>query len=100
MIKYIISVIGFLIIGIVTRELHTKNEINNSDNSNYIVTFPSLLSAMFKILFGLGLVMFLLFFFVMLTGNPTVTTGHIVMSTVFMGIWIYIKFLDTFFRTI
>ena len=89
MIKYIISAISFLIIGIVTKELHTKNEINNSDSSNYTVTIPLLLLAVFKVLFGLGLVMFLIFFLVMLTGNPTVTTGHIVMTTVIMGIGMF-----------
>lgn len=61
MIKYIISAISFLIIGIVTKELHTKNEINNSDSSNYTVTIPLLLLSIFKVLFGLGLVMFLIF---------------------------------------
>lgn len=89
MIKYIISAISFLIIGIVTKELHTKNEINNSDSSNYTVTIPLLLLSVFKVLFGLGLVMFLIFFLVMLTGNPTVTTGHIVMTTVIMGIGMF-----------
>ncbi len=89
MIKYIISAISFLIIGIVTKEMHTKNEINNSDSSNYTVTISLLLPAVFKVLFGLGLVMFLLFFLVMLTGNHTVTTGHIVMTTVIMGIGMF-----------
>ncbi|MDD3168810.1 MAG: hypothetical protein PHC91_05015 [Eubacteriales bacterium] len=78
-IKLITSAVTMCITYTVVNHLNQRDDtINTSgqDDSHYIVKVPDALKYVYGSMFIFGIIMFSIFLFFKLRGNPTVTNGH------------------------
>ena len=81
----IFSVLLILFLNIVSYR-ETKKIHKNESSTKYIVSIPAVLKYTYLTMFVFGLFLFCVFLFFMLTGNETVTMGHIWFATAFASI--------------
>ena len=87
----IFSVLLILFLNIVSYR-ETKKIHKNESSTKYIVSIPAVLKYTYLTMFVFGLFLFCVFLFFMLTGNETVTMGHIWFATAFasIGLLVYL----------
>ncbi len=102
-IKFIVYAISICILYAVLNYLNTRDNTDKNPGQNelhYIVKTPSVLKSIYFSIFLFGIILFCVFLFFKLKGNPTVTNGHLWFALVFAAIGLVIMFFATRWRII
>ena len=78
--KYLSYAISLCIISIVLRFSNRQNEAVTENRDCYILKIPDIFVKTYFSLFLFGILIFFFFLCIYLSGNPTVTTGHLVFA--------------------
>lgn len=95
-IRFIVYAITICVLyGVLNYLSNRNNTVNRSgqDDTHYIVRVPGALKYIYFVMFLLGIVMFIMFFFFKMKGNPTVTAGHIRLSLIVAAIGLFVMIL-------
>lgn len=88
MIKFVVYAITICVINIYVSSLKKKN--NDVDQTNtsteYVLQIPAAFRRVAMLLFGFGMFMFLFFYLFKISGNKTVSAGHLYLSLVLVTI--------------
>lgn len=84
MIKFIIYAITICIINIYIRSLKKKNNDVNatSTSTEYVLKIPEGFMCVAMLLFGFGILLFVTFYLIKISGNETVSVGHLYLALV------------------
>ena len=85
-IKFLVMLVFFFITERIIHNIH-KSKINeNETDTNYIITFPKAFVYVFSMICIAGIVLFIIFFAIKMSGNETVTEGHLWFAMIFSAI--------------
>lgn len=70
-------------------------QVSDQNQQLYVVKMPGLLKALCLIMIALGVIMFVIFLFFKLKGNPTVMNGHFYFSLGFSGLGVLLMIFAT-----
>ena len=93
LIKFIVYAIAMSIIYIVIDRLNHRAIPAEANRDNYVVRMPSALKFVYLALFLMGILLFLVFLFFKLKGNPSITAGNFWLSLVVSGIGLFVMIL-------
>lgn len=80
--KYVGYAISICIISMVLRFSNRQNETATENRDCYVLKIPDVFIKTYFSLFLFGILIFFFFLCIYLSGNPTVTTGHLVFALV------------------
>lgn len=87
MIQMIGCAITMVVIYVVIRHLHNKDNVSKEkESSHYVIKVPSALSLVYSVMFWMGIVLFVLWGIFYLRGVKGLTVGHFVFALVVAGI--------------
>lgn len=88
MIKFVVYAITICVINIYVSSLKKKNNDVNTTNTSteYVLQIPAAFRRAAMLLFGFGMFMFLFFYLFKISGNKTVSAGHLYLSLVLAAI--------------
>lgn len=86
LIRFVVYAVALCIIYLVIDRLNHKGISDNADSSSYVVKMPNALSYVYLVFFLMGLLLFVVFLFFKLKGNPSITTGNFVFALIFSAI--------------
>lgn len=92
-VKYIVFAIAVSILyGVIGHLNRKKNAISGKIQSDaqYIVTLPSALKYVYMAMFLLGIALFFIFLAFKVSGNESVTMGHLYFALAFAGIGLFV----------
>ena len=92
-VKCIICAIALgVLCGVIGYRNHRKPAVNSKKQSDtqYVVGVPSALKYVYMAMFLLGIGLFLIFLVFKVSGNESVTMGHLYFSLVFAGIGLFV----------
>ena len=83
MIKFVVYAITSCVINIYVSSLKNNNDVNLTNTSTeYVLQIPAAFRRVAMLLFGFGMFMFLFFYLFKISGNKTVSAGHLYLSLV------------------
>ena len=83
MIKFVVYAITICVINIYVSSLKNNNDVNLTNTSTeYVLQIPAAFRRVAMLLFGFGMFMFLFFYLFKISGNKTVSAGHLYLSLV------------------
>ncbi len=82
-IKFIVMVITFYIIERMVHNIHKEKLDENATDTNYSITLPKAIIYVFSLMFIFGIALFIIFFIIKMTGNETITGGHLWLALIF-----------------
>ena len=84
MIKFVVYAITICVINIYVSSLKKKNNDVNTTNTSteYVLQIPAAFRRAAMLLFGFGVFMFLFFYLFKISGNKTVSDGHLYLALV------------------
>ena len=88
MIKFVVYAITICVFNIYVSSLKKKNNDVNatSTSTEYVLQIPAAFRRVAMLLFGFGMFMFLFFYLFKISGNKTVSAGHLYLSLVLVTI--------------
>ena len=88
MIKFVVYAIIICVINIYVSSFKKKNNNVNatSTSTEYVLQIPAAFRRVAMLLFGFGMFMFLFFYLFKISGNKTVSAGHLYLSLVLVTI--------------
>lgn len=85
--KFVIYAVTMMLISILIKRLDKKGERSPEDSMcHYVVRLPSMLKRVYLALFAMGVILFFVFLFFWLKGNPSITNGNFVLALVICAI--------------
>ena len=84
MIKFVVYAITICVINIYVSSLKKKNNDVNATSTSieYVLQIPAAFKRVAMLLFGFGMFMFLFFYLFKISGNKTVSAGHLYLALV------------------
>lgn len=101
LIRFLVYAITMCILYAALDFLHNRDSGKNSAaETQYVVKLPGMLKNVYFIMFAFGLLLFAIFFFFRMKGNPTVTNAHLWFALAVAGIGLIVMIYASSWRVV
>lgn len=103
MIKFIVYALTIGVLYAVINYLNTRDNTGRSggqDDLHYVVRVPLALKAVYFSIFVMGMILFAIFLFFKLKGNPSITAGNFRLALIVSGVGLVVMFFSTKWRIV
>ena len=101
LIRFLVYAITMCILYAVLDIMHNRDSgKSNVDKTHYVVKLPGMLKNVYLIMFAFGLLLFAIFFFFKMKGNPTVTNAHLWFALGVAGIGLIVMIYASSWRIV
>ena len=88
--RFVVYAITLGILYVVIGLVSSRGIPSETNRSQYVVKMPGALKAVYLALFLMGILLFLVFLFFKLKGNPSITNGNFRMALIISGIGLFV----------